>query len=167
MKSINKLQLDGRSEIASISQSQNQFDNYSVTLCELDGKKYIIEDLMNDANYYELEADDDVSDPAAFVRGVASDWASNDDNTDLEIIRWGLRDADDFEVSDDYTGVCKIIIEGSYFGYSPVDYVAENYETTIFDSREAAQDWIDTQEQGVYYTSHNEAGRPTYTIVEG
>lgn len=166
MKTINSLQLDGRATIATISQSQNQFDNYSVTLYELDGKKYLVEDLMNDANYYELDADDDISDPVAFVRGVASDWAGNDDNTDLELIRWGLHGADDFEVADDYAGACKIIIEGSYYGYSPVDYAAENYETIIFDSRESAQDWIGAQEQGAYCTSHNEAGRPTFTIVE-
>lgn len=30
----------------------------------------------------------------------------------------------------------------------------------------AAQAWIDEQETGTYYLSHNEAGRPTYTIVE-
>ena len=61
MKTINKLELDGRVEIASISQSQNQYDNYSVTLCELDEKKYIVEDLINDANYYEIEESDGVA----------------------------------------------------------------------------------------------------------
>lgn len=165
MKTINRLQLDGRTTIATISQSQNQFDNYSVTLYELDGKKYIVEDLMNDANYYEIEDSDDVSAPLDFVRQVASDWAGNEDETDIELMRWNLRDVSDFEVDDDYDGQCRIVIEGNFYGYSPIDYASENYETLIFDSRQQAQDWIDSAEDGTYCTQHNEAGRPTYTIV--
>lgn len=165
MKTINRLQLDGITTIATISQSQNQFDNYSVTLYELDGKKYIVEDIMNDSNYYEIEESDDISAPLDFVRKVASDWAWNEDETDIELMRWNLRDVSDFKVDDDYDGQCRIVIEGNFYGYSPIDYALENYETLIFDSRQQAQDWIDSAEDGTYFTQHNEAGRPTYTIV--
>lgn len=165
MKTINKLELDGRIEIASISQSQNQYDNYSVTLYELNGKKYIKEDLMNDSNYYEIEESDDVSKPLDFVSQVAFDWAEYEDETDLELMRWNLRDASDFEVADDYDGACKIVVEGSFYGFLPIDYAAENYETIIFETKELAQEWIENAESGTYYTSNNEAGRPTYTIV--
>jgi hypothetical protein len=165
MKTIQNLSLDECTEIATIAQSQDQFENYSVTLYELDGKNYIRENLLNDSNYYEIEEGDDVSAPLEFVKQVASDWAGNADETDLELMRWHLRDVSDFKVADDYDGNCKIVVEGGFYEFSPIDYAAENYETLIFDTKELAQEWIDSAESGVYYTSHNEAGRPTYTIA--
>lgn len=156
-------------EIASLSQSVNQFDNYSLTLRRTEsGQLFLHEDQMNDSEYYLVDADE-AADPASFLRDCASEWAGNcNDNADLEMIAWGLRGADDFEVSDHFDGECKIIVESNYYGYSPLDYAKDDMgnDVRIFASRQEAADWIDEQEDGTYYLSHNEAGRPTYTIVE-
>jgi hypothetical protein len=160
---------DCTSEVASLSQSVNQFGNYSLTLRRTDsGQFFMYEDQVNDSKYYLVSADE-AADPASFLRNCASEWAGNcDDNADLEMIAWGLRGADDFEVTDDFDGECKIIVEGDYYGYSPIDYAKDDMgnDVLVFDTRQEAADWIEQQEDGIYCLSHNEAGRPNYTIVE-
>lgn len=156
-------------EVASLSQSVNQFENYSLTLRRTEsGQLFLHEDQMNDSEYYLVSADE-ATDPASFLRDCASEWAGNcDDNADLEMIAWGLRGAEDFEVTDDFAGECKIIVQSNYYGYSPIDYAKDDMgnDVRIFASRQEAADWIEQQEDGTYYLSHNEASRPTYTIVE-
>lgn len=156
-------------EIASLSQSVNQFDNYSLTLRRTEyGQLFLHQDQMNDSEYYLVSADE-ATDPVLFLRDCASEWAGNcEDNAEIEMLAWGLKDASDLEVRDDFNGTCKIIVESNYYGYGPIDYAKDDMgnDVRIFTTRQEAADWIDEQEDGTYYLSHNEAGRPTYTIVE-
>jgi len=50
--------------------------------------------------------------------------------------------------------------EQSSWAYDP--YTQQPYE---FDTFAEAQAWIEAEEKGDYYLSHNESGSPTYTIV--
>lgn len=160
---------DNATEIDSIRQDCEQFDNFSVTLLRLKGGGLIaIEDCLSHSNQYLLDDTDSLK-----AADWANDWANNGEGDyRLEMIAWGLSDVDDYAVDDDYTGECKIIEVGNFYGpYSPVKYVKDgngNYDDqgVIFATKEEAQEWIDEQEEGNYYLSHNEAGSPSYTIVE-
>ena len=160
---------DATSEIDSLSQDTNQFENYSLTLRRTEsGQAFLHQDQMNDSEYY-LVSDDEINNPSAFLRDCASEWAGNcGEYCELEMLAWGLKSADDLAVAEDYDGECKIIIEGNFYGYSPINYAKDEMgnDDLIFESRQLAQEWIDVQEDGTYYLSHNEAGRPAYTIVE-
>ena len=66
-------------------------------------------------------------------------------------------------------GPFRVVITRSYYGPTDTsDWARDderNQEPLEFDNYEAAQDWIDTEEDGPYTTSNNEARRPTYTII--
>ena len=159
-------------ELAVIEQDQYQHENCSVTLFHVNedgedlqkGDLFVRENYISGSNLYVVEDDDRqdaLDDPEAFVKNVAQEWADNgDDDTRLEEIRWNLKDLEDFEVDEEFTGECQVIIRKNMYGFTPVSYADESFE-----NYEAAQAWIDEQENGTYYTEHNEAGRPSYTIV--
>ena len=162
-------------QIGAISQYTYQYNNYGITLYRTDKGIVMYEDQSNDSEYYLLdaqEAKDAQENPEEFLKFKAECWADDADGVDqqrLEMIAWGLRDPSDYEVSEDYEGECKIIVQAYYYGpYSPLRYLsAEPYgEITIFESKEAAQERIDELDDETYYLSHNESGRPSYTIVE-
>jgi len=162
-------------QIGSVSQDTNEHDNYGITLYRTDKGIVMYEDQMNDSEYYLLdpeEAEEAEENPDDFLKNCAETWADNADGRDqqrLEMIAWGLKDADDYAVSDDHDGECKIIVQKYFYGpYSPLSYLSEDwqYEPIIFASRAAAQEKIDEIDNETYYLSHNESGRPTYTIVE-
>lgn len=155
-------------EIDSIRQDCNQYDNLGVYIYRLPGSGIVmIEDCITHSNEYLLEENDSL-----VAADYANNWADNSDaDSRIEMIAWGLSSADDYAVADDYDGECKIICVKSYYDHSPVEYVVDTdddyaYDGVIFANREAAQEWIDDQEDGTYYLSHNEAGCPAYTIVE-
>lgn len=153
-------------QVAHLSQNTNQYDNYALTIRKLpDGTHFLHEDQLSASEYYLL---DEASDPAQRLRDCALDWSLNcDDRYDLERIAWGLMSANDIEVAEDYEGACKIIIESHYYGHEPVDYVKnEKNDVMVLETVAAAKAWIDAEEDGTYYLSHNEIGRPAYTIVE-
>jgi len=160
-------------ELAVIEQTQEQHENCSVTLFRVDedgddlkeGDLFVLENYISGSNSYTVDDDERQSaldDPEAFVCNIAMEWADNgDDDTRLERLRWGFDDLEDLAVEEDFVGECAIIICKNMYSYSPVSYADET-----FDSCEDAQAWIDEQEEGTYYLDHNEAGRPSYTIVE-
>lgn len=171
-----------------ISQNCNQYDNRAIQLHRInsDNAQYanepgvpagaivLIEQDYADSHYYLLDADEAaqaIADPADYLRDCAGDWADNSDaDRVLEQLRWGLGSLGDLKVADDYAGEVAIIREGSWYGYTPLDWVTEDqpgvWEPRIFTSRADAQAWIDETQTGTYYLSHNEAGRPSYYIVE-
>lgn len=166
---IGNTELSDCDEVSRLAQNTNQFENYSLTLRRIpnDGL-FLHEDQMNGSEYY-LVAPEEAADPVNFLRDCASEWAGNSgESCELEMLAWSLISAEDLQVGEDYEGKCKIIIEGNYYGYSPIDYAKDEMgnDIMIFDDRASAQNWINDAEGGVYYTQHNEAGRPTYTIVE-
>lgn len=79
-------------------------------------------------------------------------------------------DATPDEAADDATDVCIWVAYDYYSGTcnAPTDeYLRDDRgEIMVFATVVEAQAHIDELESGVYYTSHGEAGRPTYTICE-
>ena len=53
--------------------------------------------------------------------------------------------------------------------YGPKDerslVTGESYGAITFETREAAQDYIETLDDAPYYTANNESGRPEYKIL--
>lgn len=162
-------------QIGSISQDTYQYDNYGITLYRTDKGIVMYEDQSNDSEFYLLsneESKDAQENPEDFLKYHAELWAENTGDYDqqrLEMIAWGLRESSDYEVSEDYKGECKIIVEECYYGpYRPLSYLSDDPygKTTIFKNKESAQERINKLEDGVYSLSNNEAGSPSYTIVK-
>jgi len=84
----------------------------------------------------------------------------------LELYRWGLRNVDEDKVGEDYVGLCLIVSEETYYGYNPIHYVEDDKGfTLIYNNLAYAKAWIAEHKTGIYNLSHNEAGRPNYTII--
>lgn len=81
---------------------------------------------------------------------------------------------DEVDEDEGYEGKCVIWVAYNYFEGSigaPVDKFLEvddamSPTVMVFDSFEDAQDWIEEEEDGPYYTHSSEAGRPAYTICK-
>lgn len=77
------------------------------------------------------------------------------------------------EAEEGYEGPCRIWVE---YNYSSSTYGAPRDgwimtesncpEIRSFASRDEAQEWISEQEEGTYYLSHGEMGRPAFTICQ-
>ena len=178
MRDINISNLtDHANEIASRSQSQTQYSNISVTLYQatddmpgVNVGDVILRESDADTRDYLLddsEAQTALANPDDYLRSCASAWADNETYWQLERYRWGIDDPANDAVAEEYKEPCRIVVKGCYYGYTPYDYACDNTGEPIdFDNAPAAQAWIDEQEAGTYYLSHNEAGRPTYIIVK-
>jgi len=165
-------------ELGSISQSNNQFDGYSITIWKVledcgDLKTGMIfgrEDTIADCNDYILEPDDVQELGKVVISKYLDDWAdawanNGEEDQIVEMCRWRLYDPEDFAYKGD--DLCNVLVKGCYNGYTPIDRATDDQgEMLEFATSVAAQDWIDEQEDGTYYLNHNEAGRPVYTIVE-
>jgi hypothetical protein len=63
-------------------------------------------------------------------------------------------------------GPFRVIVTREYYGPTAVsDWSGDGNRTFEFDTYVEAQAWIDERDNEVYTTTHNEIGRPTYTIV--
>lgn len=78
------------------------------------------------------------------------------------------------EADEDHDGPCKVWVERNFYagtlgdtrdGYY-VDPESGDNEPVVFDSFEAAQEWVTEREGETYYLGHGEAGRPAYTICK-
>lgn len=159
--------------LARESQNINQFDDYSATLYRDNesGKLYYLEDLMSDYNLYVLDENDineiDNEDYGSYLYDQVSEWIGSEDDILLASIRWEHTNPEDEQVDDDFDGECKVLVSAVYFGYEPIDWAHDDdYNALTFDNAKEAREWIDEQEEGTYYLSHNEAGRPAYYIIE-
>jgi hypothetical protein len=60
-------------------------------------------------------------------------------------------------------------IRSTRYFYGPIKtkFIVEDacYGPLVLPSRRAALEWIKSQDDTVYYLSHNEHSRPTYTLV--
>jgi len=176
MKNITMTNYDGLMYVGRRSQTQTQFGNLAVVLYRVTdampglsiGDVVYVEEAGQDNEYLldSEEADAALQDPETFLRDRASAWADNSDDPRLERYQWGLSDPDDDAVRADDDSPCKIVVTGCYYGYMPYNYATgERGETLVFDNAPAAQAWINKQKSKTYHLSHNEAGRPHYTIV--
>ncbi len=165
-------------ELGQISQNCNQFDNCSITIFEVmedsgdlkAGMLFGKEDMIADSNEYILEDDDIAELKRVGIEKYLEDWAdmwanNGEEDQVVEMCRWGLHDIEDYAYEGENT--CNVLVEGCYYGYTPIDRAKdERGDVLKFANSKAAQAWIDAQEEGRYYLSHNEAGRPQYVIVE-
>jgi len=91
-------------------------------------------------------------------------WLIPDDlyGVDLAICIANVRGIDAVVAAeDDYDDTYKILRTRDYYGpISRTDLIDED-----FDDYAAAQAWVESAEDGIYVTGHNEVGRPTYTII--
>ena len=84
-----------------------------------------------------------------------------------EPITAGLREFFNVPEPDDASEF-RITVRRSWYGpLTTESFATQDYgsEVAVFDSREAAQQWIDDRESGEYRLSHNEASRPEYIIT--
>lgn len=154
MKEIKNLEYDLCEEIDVISQNVHQCENPYVRHLKV-GKANIIS--YSDCGHtwdYILDKDESVD-----LQEFARDCANEADDPELEMIAWGLLSTKDLEVSHDYSGKCRIIIEECFSGYTPLE------TEEGFDSVKEAQSWIDKKYNKTYYCRHNEQNRPNYTII--
>lgn len=174
MNTITRPKSDETEMLHQFSQHTNQFENLAVEIHRhLDtGEMLYREYTCADDFWYSLDADDLESIEAApmqWLRDMAHDWADTEDsdNSSYPLAHAAWFGADTLAVTDDWDGECHILITGNYYGYQPVDFAAPeglSGSPIVFADRAEAQRWIDEQ-SGIYYCSHNEAGRPSYTIV--
>lgn len=101
-------------------------------------------------------------------------WLITDDIEADTADRCNARGEDPETVADDYTGTCHIILASDFYGPTrnyqwikdqDVDQ-SEGEEIHEFETKEAAQEWIDQCESETYHLAHNESGRPDYFIIE-
>ena len=97
-------------------------------------------------------------------------WLENSYLSGLDAIinKANVRGIDDIEAaSEDAEGPFYIVETHHYYG--PIEQsgfvVGDDGEPRRFETYENAQAWIEQEEEGVYYTGHNESGRPSYVIV--
>ena len=168
---------DHATEIATLSQPQTQYGNLSVALWQITtatqdlpvGAILLRESDAESRDYLldATEAATTLANTDAFLRSCAREWAVNDDLPQLELYRWGLFAPADDAVDADYAEPVVIVSVGCYHGWTPIDYVKTHAGDTIeFNCAADAQAWIDEHNAGTYYLGHNEAGRPSYTIVK-
>lgn len=172
MKTISNVDRDNLTEIARRSQNTHQCENYNIALYRRkDGAILEADDDCGDTQWFLLDESDglDTNDLDAWLTLQAANWASNGDYPDggrLEKIAWGLSDASDF-ACEPGPGERKIIAVYRYYGYQPVSYVTDDCgDELVFCNHAAAAEWIAAAQDRIYYLAHNEAGRPTYTIVD-
>lgn len=156
--------------LAEEKQNVYQFDNYSATLYRdpESGKIYYYEDRMNDYYFYELESEDlpEDGDYEKLLAQFIGEWVSNEDDPKLEMYCWGRSNPAEDAVDEDFVGNCKVLVVGCYAGYQPIHWAADNnIDPLDFGSAREAQAWIDDRDNGVYYLSNNEQGRPSYYII--
>jgi len=141
-----------------------------------------VEDICENTSYYLVEQTkiDEIGGADKYLEDAADTISGNEPDEDCKRIArlyWGL-DAEPETVESDYDGDVKIIRHRHFYGPSDdkyefihlneaeredgygVDGSASTWETV-----EAAQDWIDAQEAGIYHLAHNEASAPDYYIV--
>ena len=166
MENVNnsEIDLDEAVEIAAISQTTEQFDNFSLQALTLDGITYVIEGALNESTTYQLTP---AEAKALDLNELAAEWASNCDDELLERLKWGLDSTADIAAKPDHEGCVQIVCEGSYYGYGPIDYlrVDESWESRVFENYAEAQAWIDQDDGETCFLSHNQAGRDDHTIV--
>lgn len=177
MENLRRIDFEDFEEIDSISQDGWQYDNPSITLyraiCNGDSHNEgdIVQADNDGANTFFFlldkdEAKEALQNTSGWLQDKANDWANNEENADINLYLWGLKRPSDDEVDEDFKGSVKIVVERIFYGYSPIDYVKDDMENIIeFDSYSDAAEWIEEEMEGTYYLSHNEAGRPSYTIV--
>jgi len=161
-------------EIATLSQDTQQYDNLYLMAFAIGHNVVVYENNLDGGKFYLVEGSSfEPDDYKALLEEMAQCWASNatDSNLEyqLEMCRWGLRTPEDYAAAPDHAGdVCIVEVE-NYYGYSPIDVLREenSWDVRWFASYAEAEEWIDDQENNTYYLSHNEAGRPEYTIWEG
>ena len=121
------------------------------------GQHYLSLDWGNDTDYYVLEEGDSLE-----AKDYREYMIHQDDAEDEEVerITWGLSDPDDYVIAKDYTGKCKILVEQHWNSHT-----SWQIEEEVFEDKDEAQQWIDRQDDTIYYLSHNESGRPDYYII--
>ncbi len=151
--------------IGEIEKAIDQHDNDRIELWMLN-KKIIASECGGGGHRDYLlsreEAKEALADPDEFLSSMAYDWAANEEDPELAAIQWGGEET--------YSGnkTCKIVVKKNYYGYTPIDYLRDrNMDIIYFENSQAAQGWIDEEEgKSPYYLDQNEAGRPTYLIIE-
>ena len=173
------LRSDEREVIATLSQCGSQYDAPTLALWRLLGGNAaelpagtIVLHSNDGADSYDYRLTNDetakvLADTNQYLQTLAEDLASEADDPMIESILWGCRTHADWAVPEDYTGACRVIQQSYYYGHTPVDYLRDDStrEIIVFASPAEAQAMIDDASSGVYRLSHNEAARPSYTIV--
>jgi hypothetical protein len=101
-----------------------------------------------------------------------SNWLIRDnlDGLDRLINLASVRGIDEVDAAEpDSTNTCAVLISRDFYGaHSEISAAMEEngQREAAFETAAAAQAWIDKAEEGTYYLSHNESGRPTYKVVE-
>ena len=106
------------------------------------------------------------------IREFILEWDMGDLETSEFLSSWGF-DGSPEEADETATDV-RIWCEPDYYagtlgapiGHFACDINTYDRDALIFPTVAEAQAWIDAQEEGIYCTSHGEAGRPAYTICE-
>lgn len=99
-------------------------------------------------------------------------WLESPDLSALDTIiqTANVRGSENLTAADeDAEGPFYIVKTRSYYGPTEISSFVEMDDniggTLDFTAYADAKEWIDAEEEGVYCTSHNESGAPTYTIV--
>lgn len=99
-------------------------------------------------------------------------WAWNTEYSEGELLSWyGFDETDVLDIAEESDKNVTIWRKPYYFegtlGAPIADYIRDERTGEIlnFDSYADAKAWIEKEEEGVYYLSHGEAGRPDYFIV--
>jgi len=97
-------------------------------------------------------------------------WLESPDLSTLDTIIQTANVRGDIDAAaEDAEGPFYIVKTRSYYGPTEVSAFVEMDDNTgeprQFDTYDDAQEWIDAEEEGIYCTSHNESGAPSYVIV--
>ncbi len=163
-------------ELAQNFQNTEKYDNFGVRLLldEETGKYFYYENHINDHLFEEIDYSDLVDyqdengniDYQEYLVDKIRDWIfREEDDVVLASLQWELESPKNCDLKSE--GPFRILVVGWYSGYYPINWEKdERYEDRIFDTYKEAENWIEEQENTVYYLKHNEAGRPDYYIYE-
>lgn len=124
------------------------------------GKKYAIKYENNARTDYDWA--DDADDLACWLE------SPDLDGPDTIIQTANVRGEDAVpEASEDDEGPFYILVSHDYYGpYSTHDLVRDRDDDYLtFGAYADARKWVEAKDDGIYITSHNEIGRPSYKIV--
>lgn len=180
MIELKNLDIEELEEVAQISQNNDQYNNYSITIYkDANNNYYVREDDLDQGKDFQLEQDDIaemLKDTTSYFNQWAREWAYNCDyDTQLELIRWGLEDYDNDEIDEDagknYEGECRIIIRGHEYGpCHPTEYLQAhnnripddcNYGVAVFATYQDAKKYLDWLQND---SANNPYGRSTAVL---
>jgi len=165
--------------LAIIRRQQYEYGDSEISLHRCAAAIVYCEELAGDRPlFYALnkdEREEALKAPRLWLENILNLFDFSDEDSRLEMCRWGVSDCDDYAAKDglgdedtnDGDGWV-IVREGIWFNQAPLDLMDEEGgkygEAKIYSTLGEAREQVEEWDSGTYITMSGEAGRPNYYI---